>query len=83
MVFSDYNSDQEIKKDGNISQEIASLSNQELKQETNQMKKRIATLERAFESIVTKDDILAIEVVHDDLKHGRTMTMSEAKKKHS
>lgn len=80
-----YNSDQEIKRDRNeiYLEEMASLSNQELKQEINQMKKRIAALERAFESIVTKDDLLAIEEAHDDLKHGKTMTLSEAKKKHS
>jgi cell division septum initiation protein DivIVA len=61
----------------------ASATNQELKQEINQMKRRIAAIEKAFDSIATKDDVRAIEEAHEDLKQNRTTSLSEAKKKYS
>jgi hypothetical protein len=54
-----------------------------LKQEIDQTKKRVSSLEKAFDSVLTKDDSEAIEEARQDLAHGRTMTLSEAKKKHS
>lgn len=56
---------------------------EELKQEMHQMKRRIAALERAFDSILTKDDIQAIDAAHEDLKQGRTIGLAQAKKKYS
>jgi hypothetical protein len=55
----------------------------ELKQEIDQIKKRVSSLEKAFDSVLTKDDSEAIEEAHQDLTHGRTETLSEAKKKRS
>jgi DUF438 domain-containing protein len=54
----------------------------ELKQEIHQMKRRITSLEKAFDSIVTSDDSKAIEEAHRDLAQGRTVDLSEVKKKH-
>jgi hypothetical protein len=58
-------------------------SNAELKQEIKQIKKRVSSLEKAFDSILTKDDSMAIEEAHHDLANGRTVSLSEAKKKRS
>jgi hypothetical protein len=55
----------------------------ELKQEIDQIKKRVSSLEKAFDSVLTKDDSEAIEEARQDLAHGRTVTLSEAKKKRS
>jgi len=55
-------------------------SNQELRQELTQMKRRIAALERAFDSILTKDDLHAIEEAREDLKKDRTISLAQAKK---
>ena len=44
----------------------------ELKQEMRKMKKRKAALERAFDSILTKDDILVADEVREDLRQGST-----------
>lgn len=56
-------------------------TNAELKQEIVQIKKRISSLEKALDSILTKDDFGAIEEAHRDLAHGRTVPLSSAKKK--
>ena len=56
-------------------------SYQELKQEMTQMKKRIAALERAFDSVLTKDDLEAIDEAREDLRQGRTISLAQAKKK--
>ncbi len=58
-------------------------SNAELKQEITQMKKRISSLERAFDSILTKDDSKAIEEAHRDMAEGKTVSLSQAKKNRS
>jgi len=52
-----------------------------LKRDMDLMKKRIAALERAVDSIATKDDIEAIEEAHKDLKEGKTVSLAQAKKK--
>lgn len=46
------------------------------------MKRRITALERAFDSLLTKDDIRAIEEAQEDLKQNKTISLSEAKKKY-
>jgi hypothetical protein len=48
-----------------------------------QMKKRISSIERAFDSIVSKDDARAIEEARRDLADGKTVSLSQFKKKHS
>jgi len=58
-------------------------SEAELKQEIDQIKKRVSSLEKAFDSVLTKDDAEAMEEARQDLAHGRTVTLSEVKKKHS
>ncbi len=58
-------------------------TNAELKQEIVQIKRRISSLERALDSILTKDDLKAIEEARRDLAHGRTVPLSSAKKKGS
>ncbi len=55
----------------------------ELKQEIDQIKKRVSSLEKAFDSVLTKDDSEAIEEARKDLAHGRTVALSEVKKKRS
>jgi len=55
----------------------------ELKQEIDQIKKRVLSLEKAFDSVLTKDDSGAIDEARQDLAHGRTVALSEAKKKRS
>ncbi|MGA2663639.1 MAG: hypothetical protein ABSF83_01670 [Nitrososphaerales archaeon] len=52
----------------------------ELRQEIHQMKRRIASLEKAFDSILTKDDAAAIEDAHGDLASGRVVDLSQVKK---
>lgn len=59
----------------------ASVTNQDLKHEITLMKRRISALERALDSIMTKDDLRAIEEAHEDLKHNRTISLPEAKTK--
>lgn len=56
-------------------------SYQELKQEVVQIKKRIAALERAFDSVLSKDDIEAINDAREDLKRGRTVSLDQIRKK--
>ena len=58
-------------------------SEAELKQEIDQIKRRVSSLEKAFDSVLTKDDAEAIEEARQDLVHGRTVTLSQAKKKRS
>ena len=58
-------------------------SDAELKEEIDQIKKRVSSLERAFDSVLTKDDSEAIEEARQDLAQGRTVTLSQAKKKRS
>jgi hypothetical protein len=53
----------------------------ELKQEIDQIKKRVSSLEKAFDSVLTKDDFEAIEEARQDLAHGRTVNLSKVKKK--
>jgi cell division septum initiation protein DivIVA len=55
--------------------------NEDLRQEIHQMKRRITALERAFDSILTKDDLEAVEEAHADLKQGRTIILAQVKKK--
>jgi len=55
----------------------------ELKHEIHQIKRRISSLEKAFDSIMTIDDSGAIEEAHKDLAQGRTVDLSQVKKKHS
>ncbi len=57
--------------------------NAELKQEIHQMKRRISSLEKAFDSMLTADDSRAIEEAHHDLAQGQTVDLSQVKKKHS
>jgi len=47
------------------------------------MKKRISSLEKAFDSIMTKDDSRAIEDARRDLAEGETVSLSQFKKKRS
>lgn len=47
------------------------------------MKRRISSLEKALDSMITKDDLNAIEEAHRDLAHGRTVPLSSVKKKSS
>lgn len=61
----------------------SSVTNQELKHEITRIKRRISALEKAFDSIATRDDLLAIEEAHADLKSNRTVSLSDAKKKFS
>jgi hypothetical protein len=58
-------------------------SEAELKQEIDQIKKRVSSLEKAFDSVLTKDDSEATEEARRDLAHGRTVALSETKKEHS
>jgi len=44
------------------------------------MKRRIASLEKAFDSILTKDDASAIEDAHRDLARGHAVDLSQVKK---
>ena len=54
-----------------------------MKQEIDQIKKRVSSLEKAFDSALTKDDSEAIDEARQDLAHGRTVALSEVKKKRS
>jgi hypothetical protein len=54
-------------------------SNEELREEIHQMKRRITALERAFDSVLTKDDLLAIDEAHEDLKQGKTVSLAQVK----
>ena len=45
------------------------------------MKRGIAAPERAFDSVLTKDDLQAIDEAHEDLRQGRTISLVQAKKK--
>lgn len=51
----------------------------ELKEEILEMKKRITALEKAYDEIVTNDDLQAIEDAHMDLKEGNTVLLARAK----
>jgi predicted nucleic acid-binding Zn-ribbon protein len=54
-----------------------------LKQEIDQIKRRMSSLEKAFDSVLTKDDSEAIQEARQDLAHGQTVTLSEVKKRRS
>ena len=58
-------------------------SEAELKQEIDLIKKRVSSLERAFDSVLTRDDSEAIEEGRQDLAQGRSVALPEAKKKRS
>ena len=58
-------------------------TNAELKQEITQIKRRVSSLEKALDSILSKDDSRAIEEAHRDLDQGATVALSEVKKKRS
>ena len=45
------------------------------------MKRRIASLEKAFDSILTKDDANSIDEAHKDLSGGHTVDLSQVNKK--
>lgn len=51
----------------------------ELKEEIHEMKRRISALEKAYDAIATRDDLLAIEEAHKDLKEGKTVPLARAK----
>jgi len=51
----------------------------ELKQEIDQMKKRISALEKAYDAIATRDDLQAIEDARNDLKGGKTVPLDRVK----
>ena len=51
----------------------------ELKQEIDQMKKRITVLERAYDAIATRKDLQAIEDARNDLKEGKTTPLDRVK----
>ena len=51
----------------------------ELKQEIDQMKKRITALEKAYDAISTRDDLEAIEDARNDLKEGKTIPLDRVK----
>jgi hypothetical protein len=52
----------------------------ELKQEMDQMKRRIAALEGAFDSILTKEDLQAMDEAHEDLSQGGDVSLAQVKK---
>ena len=52
--------------------------NEDSRLEIHHMKRRITALERAFDSILTKDDLEAREGAHEDLKRGGTVTLAQA-----
>lgn len=51
----------------------------ELKQEIDQMKKRISALEKAYDAIATRDDLQAIEDARKDLREGNTVPLDRVK----
>jgi uncharacterized protein (DUF342 family) len=51
----------------------------ELKQEIDQMKKRISALEKAYDAIATRDDLQAIEDARKDLREGKTIPLDRVK----
>jgi len=55
----------------------------ELKQEIHQMKRRISSLEKALDSMLTNGDSRAIEEAHRDLAQGQAVGLSQIKKKRS
>ncbi len=55
-------------------------SEEELRQEIHQMKRRIAVLENAFDSILTKDDLQAIDAAHEDLRQRKTVGLAQFRK---
>ena len=56
-------------------------SDAQLKQEIDQIKRRVSSLEKAFDSVLTRDDFEAIEEARQDLAQGRAVALPEAKKK--
>jgi predicted nucleic acid-binding Zn-ribbon protein len=58
---------------------IMKASYAELKEEIHEMKRRISALEKAYDAIATRDDLLAIEEAHEDLKEGKTVSLARAK----
>jgi predicted nucleic acid-binding Zn-ribbon protein len=59
-----------------------SSTNFELRQEIDQIKRRIDALEKALDSVATEDDLRAIEEARKDLKLGKTIRLPEVKKRH-
>jgi predicted nucleic acid-binding Zn-ribbon protein len=59
-----------------------SSTNFELRQEIDQIKRRIDALEKALDSVATEDDLRAIEEASKDLKLGKTVRLPEVKKRH-
>jgi predicted nucleic acid-binding Zn-ribbon protein len=51
----------------------------ELKQEIDQMKKRISALEKAYDAIATRDDLQAIEDARKDLREGKAIPLDRVK----
>ena len=56
---------------------------EDVRQELDQMKQRISALERAFDSILTKDDEKAVREAQKDLKLSRTVSLTQIKKKNA
>lgn len=61
---------------------IMKASYAELKEEIHEMKMRLSALEKAYDAIATRDDVLAIEEAHQDLKEGKTVPLARVKKPH-
>jgi len=55
----------------------------ELEEEIHRIRRRISSLERALDSVLTNDDLRAIEEDHEDLNRGRTVSLAVVKKKRS
>ncbi len=51
-----------------------------LREEMRDMKKRIAALERAVDSIMTEEDLKALEEGREDFKMGRAVSLAQVKK---
>ena len=51
----------------------------ELKEEMHEMKRRISALEKVYDAIASRDDLLAMEEAHKDLKEGKTVPLARAK----
>ena len=51
-----------------------------MKQEIDQIKKRVSSLEKAFDSVLTKDDSEAIEEARQDLAHGKDRDLFQKSK---
>jgi len=58
---------------------IMKASYAELSEEIHEMRRRISALEKGYDAIAARDDLLAIEEAHEDLKEGKTVSLARAK----